>query len=582
MYTWSLNDLYEGYNEKFTNDFNKLEQGVETLTKLASQLKTVEDLEHWLNEESSFSSLLRTQFAFVNLNISTNATDPESFKHYGALQNLISKVSKPDAQFKTFLIKHKEDLMKWCETSTLVKEHEFVLNEIVKQAKHNLNDDVEEALALMKINASSAWDQLQSHLTSVSTIEYKEEQHTLTSLRNFAYDSNQAIRKGAYEKELELCKKIEDSVAFALNSIKGEVNQVSNLREYTSPIERTLQDSRMSRKTLDALMGAIETYTPHFRRYLQHKGKLLGHENGLPWYDLFAPFEVENPKTYSVEESKDVIVNSFANFSKDLSDLALRAYDENWIDFLPREGKRGGAFCMNLPQIKQSRVLTNFDGSTSGLVTLAHELGHAYHGKKIEHLSILNTSYSMPVAETASTFCENIVFNATLKNASKEEQLVLIENSISDLTQIIVDINSRYKFESEVLRRRENEFLFAKDLSDIMIQAQKDTYGDGLDQDNLHSHMWLVKGHYYSAGLSFYNFPYAFGGLFALGLYAKFEAEGEAFVPQYEALLSATTTASCEDVAKMANIDVEDQAFWESSLEVAVKRIDQFIELTKI
>lgn len=187
----------------------------------------------------------------------------------------------------------------------------------------------------------------------------------------------------------------------------------------------------------------------------------------------------------------------------------------------------------------------------------------------------------MPVAETASTFCENIVFNAALKNADKEEQLVLIENSLSDLTQIIVDISSRYKFETEVFERRNSEFLFANDLKEIMIQAQKDTYGDGLDQNVLHPYMWLNKGHYYSSGLSFYNFPYAFGGLFALGLYAKFEKEGEAFVPQYEALLSATTTASCEDVAKMANIDVEDQAFWESSLDVVVERIDQFIELTK-
>lgn len=581
MYTWSLKDLYEGYDDSFAKDFNDIKEKAKLLTELAPKLNSKEDLETWLTQESELTKKLRTQSAFINLNMSTNATDTESSKHMGALQNVMAGLSKPSAQFKSFLVKHKDDLPTWVKESTLIKEHEFILQEELDTAQHNLSEDVEEALSKMQINASSNWNRLHSHLTSLTTIDFKGEKHTITSLRNFAYDTNQSVRKEAYEAELEIYTKIEDSIAFSLNSIKGEVNQVSELRQYASPLEKTLVDSRMSQKTLDALMGAIEKYTPEFRRYLKHKGKLLGHENGLPWYDLFAPFETSNPKTYTVEESRELIVNSFNDFSKDLSDLGARAYDDKWIDFLPREGKRGGAFCMNLPQLKQSRVMTNFDGSTSAVVTLAHELGHAYHGKKIEDHSILNTGYTMPVAETASTFCENIVFNAALKNADKEEQLVLIENSLSDLTQIIVDISSRYKFESEVFERRNNEFLFANDLKEIMIQAQKDTYGDGLDQNVLHPYMWLNKGHYYSSGLSFYNFPYAFGGLFALGLYAKFEKEGEAFVPQYEALLSATTTASCEDVAKMANIDVEDQAFWESSLDVVVERINQFIELTK-
>ena len=275
-----------------------------------------------------------------------------------------------------------------------------------------------------------------------------------------------------------------------------------------------------------------------------------------------------------------MILNSFGTFSEDLKDLAERAYDENWIDFLPREGKRDGAFCNNLPQIKQSRVMTNYDGSISDIVTIAHELGHAYHGHMIEDLSILNTGYTMPVAETASTFCENIVFNAAMKTASDEDKLVLIENSLTDLTQIIVDISSRYQFEKEVLDRRQDEFLFSDDLKKAMITAQKNTYGDGLNQENLHPYMWVCKGHYYNAGLSFYNFPYAFGGLFALGLYAQYEEEGASFVPKYQNLLTATTTASCEDVAKLADIDTQDPDFWRSSLKLVEKRIDDFIELS--
>ena len=580
MYTWSLKDLYDGYGEAYQKDFKRLKDLIEKLTSLSLELNTKDDLENWLVQTQTLNKTARTIGAFISLQLSTDATDTKSNQEYGQLQNVLTALSKPEARFNLFLSKHKEDFKQWVNESPIIKEHEFILQEAIDQAQYNLSEDVEETLSKMAINASSAWNQLHGHLTSLTTCEFDGKTHTLTSLRNLAYSSDQDLRKRAYEKELELYTKMEDSIAFSLNSIKGEVNQTSKMRGYDSAIEKTLMDSRMSQKTLDALMGAIKKYTPEFRRYLKHKAKLLGHTNGLPWYDLFAPFEVKNPKVYSVEDSRTLILDSFYDFSDDLGDLAKEAYDNDWIDFLPREGKRGGAFCNNLPQIKQSRVMTNFDGSTSAVITLAHELGHAYHGKKIQDFSILNTGYTMPVAETASTFCENIVLNASLKTASDDEKLVLIENSIQDLTQIVVDIASRYQFETEVFKQNQDGFLFPKDLKAIMIQAQKDTYGDGLDENALHPYMWVNKGHYYRAGLSYYNFPYAFGGLFALGLMAKYEKDGDDFIPQYEALLSATTTASCEDVAKMADIDVEDQAFWDSSLDQVVKRIDDFIQLT--
>ncbi|NLC64866.1 MAG: M3 family oligoendopeptidase, partial [Erysipelothrix sp.] len=235
MYTWSLKDLYEGYDDAFIKDFNTLEAQVESLTQLAATLNTQADLEQWIKELSEIMKRFRTQMAFVGLNMSTNATDTESHKYNGALQNLASKLSKPDAQFKSFLIKHKDELNQWEANSPLIKEHSFLLNESINEAAFNLSDDVEEALSIMSINASSAWDNLHSHLTSVTTIDFKGEEHTITSLRNLAYSSDEALRKEAYEKELEIYEKIEDSIAFALNSIKGEVNQTSQLRGYTSP-----------------------------------------------------------------------------------------------------------------------------------------------------------------------------------------------------------------------------------------------------------------------------------------------------------------------------------------------------------
>lgn len=582
MNTWNLNDLYQGFDETFDKDFARLGTLIDKSIELAPQLSDLASLENWLQHNQQLSALNRNLLAYINLVLAVDSTNSTANSIAGQAMGILSRLSVPSAQFKDFIANQAEVLDTWFEKSDIVKEHEFLLRNIVKGAKHDLSDAVEEAIAKMSINAGSNWDALHSHMTSNTTIEYNGETHTLTSLRNLAYSDDQAVRKSAYEAELKISQKMEDPIAFALNSIKGQVNEVNALRHYESPLERTLEQSFMSQDTLDALMGAIEKYTPEFRRYLKHKAKLLGHTDGLPFYDLFAPFESDVKKSYTIQESKDFIVDAFRLFSDDLADMTVRAYDDEWIDFLPREGKRGGAFCSNLPQIKQSRIMTNFDGSTSSVVTLAHELGHAYHGLRTENHSILNTGYSMPVAETASTFCENLVLNAALKVSSHEEKLILLENAIQDSTQIIVDIASRYKFETEVFRRRQNEFLFANDLKDIMIQAQKDTYGDGLDQNALHPYMWLNKGHYYSTGLSFYNFPYAYGGLFALGLYSKFEEEGNSFVEKYDNLLSATTTMNCEDVGLLADIDVTQSAFWEASLDQIVQRIDEFIELTPV
>ncbi|MBK2403183.1 MULTISPECIES: M3 family oligoendopeptidase [unclassified Erysipelothrix] len=581
MYTWNLDALYKGYDATYTADVEKLKTIIKSMNDLAPNLKDCEDLESFLTLDSELNTLANSLVSFASLQISANASDNESNRYMGQLQNILSETSRAYALFSQFMADSKDVFPQWVKASALVKEHEFILQEMIDLSKHNLSPDVEEVIAKLNINGASAWNQLFGHLTSMTTIEFNGEKHTMASIRNLAYSHDPKIRKDAYYKELELYEKMDDSIAFALNSIKGTVNTISDLRGYESALDKTLFDSRMSKATLDALMEAIEAYLPVFRKYLKHKAHLMNYENGLPWYDLFAPFETTNPKTYTVEDSKEMILTSFAEFSDDLANMAKTAYEDAWIDFLPREGKRSGAFCSNQSQIKQSYVLTNFDGSISDIVTIAHELGHAYHGMMIEDLPILNTSYSMPVAETASTFCENIVFNAALKVSSDEEKLVLIENSLQDLTQIIVDILSRFKFESEVFERRKSEFLFPKDLKEIMIEAQRQSYGDGLDASTYHPYMWACKGHYYSGGLSYYNFPYAFGGLFALGLYAKFEKEGDAFVPAYRNLLKATTTSSCEDVAAQADIDVTDVEFWKSSLQVAADRIEMFIALTQ-
>lgn len=579
---WSLEKLYTGYDDpKFIEDFSKVDASISELNNFVNNLEKNEASSNLLNaiellekQETLFTKL----FAFASLKQSANTKDVDSASYLGRLSDKASGTTKALTILKKYIanIKNLDEIIK---ANPSLKEYEYFLSLIVEDNKYELSDQVEEVISKFNISGGSAWSKLQSYLTSSVQVDYNGGKVNLSTIRNLAYDADPTVRKEAYEAELACYEKIKDPLAFSLNNIKLQVINECKLRGFESPLAQTLHNARMKRETLDALMEAMKEYLPKFHQYLKAKGEALGHKNGLPWYDMFAPMG-NNNKKFTIEESKDYLVNLFKGFSTDLAEMVERAYDEEWIDFYPREGKVGGAFCSGIHPIKESRILTNFDGNFGDVVTMAHELGHAYHNLNVENNKILNTDYSMPVAETASTFNENIIMNAAISSAENDDvKLALVESQLQDVTQIICDIYSRYLFETAVFANRSDSFMFSDKLCEIMLNAQKEAYGDGLDNNVLHPFMWACKGHYYSTGRSFYNFPYAFGGLFARGLYAQYQEEGEAFIPKYKNLLNATTIMSVEDVAKIADIDLTDTKFWKKGLESFAKQIDIFVEL---
>ena len=583
MNEWSLDVLYKGYDdEAFRNDFKKMDTLIQRCTQAADQLSHTDEtaaLHSMLSLLEEFHTLADRVGHFISLKQSTNTSDGRTVSLMNQFSQKFSGITKANARFNRYVAEI-EDLDACIEQDALLKEYSYLLHTIKEDSTYLLSDDVEDVLSKMNISGGEAWANLQEYLTSIVEVEYKGEVSTLSQIRNMAYDSDAKVRKSAYEAELKAYDKIRDAVAFSLNSIKAQVLTECELRGFASPLAMTLHNAHMKQETLDALLHTMQSYMPKFHAYLRRKAELLGYKNGLPWYELFAPLG-EETKTYRIEEAKEYLLKHFRPFAEDMADMMERAFDESWIDFFPRKGKVGGAFCANLSGVKQSRVLTNYDGALGDIVTLAHELGHAYHGMMIENHRPLNTDYSMPVAETASTFNENIIMNVAIEEAKGQEKITLIENQLQDLTQVICDIYSRFLFEKTVFEKRKDSFMFADELEAIMIETQKQAYGDGLDPDYLHPYMWICKSHYYSSGLSFYNFPYAFGALFARGLIVKYQEEKEAFVPKYRELLKATTVSSVEDVAAMADIDLCDEAFWTSCLDTCAQRIDEFLELTK-
>jgi len=401
---WSLDVLYKGYDDpKYKEDKEKLAGLIKELTDFSASLAAC-DKEKGLLEAidgmERFKLLSDRLGSFIYLKQSVNTTDSETANEINYFEKQVSMISKPMAVIKKF-IAGIDELDGVISKYPKLKEYEFILKEIQDESKHLLSDDVEEVIAKLNISAGSAWGNMQSYLTSTLEVDYRDSVITLSEVRNLAYDEDANVRKEAYAAELAALEKIKDAISFSLNNIKTQVNTICEMRGYESPLSMTLIQSRMKRETLDAMLEAMRRYLPVFHKYLRHKAKIMGHEGGLPWYDLFAPIGESNRK-FTVEEAKEYLVSHFEGFSNELADMVAEAFDNAWIDFYPRKGKVGGAFCSNLPFIKQSRILTNFTGSLSDVVTLAHELGHAYHGLNIQEHLPLNVEYSMPVAETAS------------------------------------------------------------------------------------------------------------------------------------------------------------------------------------
>lgn len=572
---WNLDVIYRGFDDPaFAADMEKLEKLVKDYAAFAGELDSqapLDGLKKGIALEEALTVLTAKLGEYASLRQSVNTRDAEAGSRLGQVMQRISGAAGAQAQWREWVSKI-PDLMVLVAGDETLKDYTFLFERLLRNSTHLLGSLGEQISARLSMSGSSAWSDLQGYLTSTVPVSYNGGTTNLSAIRNLAYDPDPAVRKAAYEAELSCYDRIKDSVAFALNSIKLETISDCQLRGYGSPLDRTLEQSDMKRQTLDAMLGAMEEYMPKFRQYLRAKGKALGHENGLPWYDLFAPMG-KSAAQYTAEDAKRILVELFSTFDQELADMVARAFDESWIDFYPRDGKTGGAFCAGVECIGQSRILTNFDGTFGSIVTLAHELGHAFHNQCIRAHRPLNRDYSMPVAETASTFNECVVMAAAIRQAkSHDEELALIESQLQDVTQIICDIYSRYLFESMVLENREQQFMDADTLCGMMLKAQEQSYGDGLDPGFRHPYMWICKSHYY--GATFYNFPYAFGGLFARGLYAQYQREGAAFVPKYKKLLRTTTVATAEDVAQVAGIDLTDKEFWRSALQTVAQQID--------
>ncbi|MGE7615234.1 M3 family oligoendopeptidase [Paenibacillus sp. NPDC101420] len=586
--TWNLDSLYPSFeSEKLKGDRELLGQLIIDLKAWAEgNLKlegvSVAGIEDFLRLYNDYKSVYVCLLAYAELTLSADSSSEEAMNLADDIEHMSSEIAGVVAGFKRWIstCEHIDELIV---SSTYLLKHQFYLKELLLQSRYVLNEEVEVAIARMQSTGSKAWGRL--YMESVSStladvvIQGETKKVTLAELRSMAYENNAKLRKAAYEAEAEACSRIAGVCAACMNGISGEALTINGMRGYQSSLEKVLVASRMDSETLSAMLAALQESLPAFHTYYQKKAERLGHSTKLPFYDIFAPIGEESVKI-SYEDAQKTIVSSFGTFSEELANLAQKAFDQQWIDAEPRAGKGGYGLCIDIFPIGESRIMTQFTGNAIDISILAHELGHAYHSSCLGEETMLNTDYPIPIAETASIFCETIVNQALLTSSTKKETQLILERSISDAGYYLVDFYARYLFELKLYERRTSGPLPVQELNELMIACMVEAYGESIDPDTIHPYMWMNKAGYFMAGYEFMNFPYSFGLLFAKGLYAEYLKKGEEFVARYRQFLSATSKHNIADVAKFMDIDVHSIDFWRGALMLIETDIEAFISTT--
>ncbi|MGA1556754.1 MAG: M3 family oligoendopeptidase [Ilumatobacteraceae bacterium] len=524
------------------------------------------------------TAMMEELAATVYATVSTDSRDERA-------QQLLSRIEDDEAKLTPLVARladwvHSLGVDALADVSREVAEHRGPLLRLDERSAHQMSEQEEHLHAELATTGASAWAKLQSDVTSQLTTEVampdgSAQRLPMPAVRGLATSPDADVRRAAYDAELAAWPTVSTPVAAAMNAIKGAANIVNRRRRWADPVDASLFANSVGRDTFDAMQAAVTASLPDFRRWMRAKARLQGHDGGLPWYDLVAPLP-QVASTVSWTEGIEWVRSAFATYSEELAGLVDRALDEQWIDAGPREGKTGGAFCMSFVD-DRSLVLLNWSGSIESAQTTAHELGHAYHNTTLAGRTPLQKRVPMALAETASIFCETLAVEAGLARLDGLDRLALLDVDLAGSNQVVVDIHSRFLFERAVFDRRRSGSLGVTELNALMLDAQESAYGDGLDLDTRHPYMWLLKPHYY--GSHFYNWPYTYGLLFGLGLYARYREDAEAFRSGYADLLSRAGMDTAEELGRSFGLDVTDQSFWDASLDVCRARIDEYERL---
>jgi pepF/M3 family oligoendopeptidase len=591
--TWDLERLYPSFSsEQYQRDEQKLKELAEALHSCVLPDTFFEPDQGayavtFLTRYNAWKAVYLCLFSYAELCYSADSANEEAINWMDHLDEVKSKAEEAHTVFTKWLARlEPSTLDRMLDADAYLLEHSFYLREQQRLALHRLSEEEEAIIAGMQATGAKAWERL--YMRTLSTlcvnleIDGKVREATLAELRDGVYDSDAAVRQAAYAAEGEACRRVAEQSAACINAVSGEAAAIYQWRGYASPLHKVLEVSRMDEETLTAMLVAIEESLPLFQRYYRKKAQLLGHtQDQLPFYDMYAPIGEEPATAIAYSTARDLIASSYSEFSPDMGAFARKAFDERWIDAEPRSGKSNFGLCVDIFPLNESRIMASFTGKPVDVSVLAHEIGHAYHSSHLAGLSMVNTDYPIPIAETASIFGETLVNERLLQTATAEEAASILERSLSDAGYYIVDFYARYLFESRLYTRRAQGSLSVEELNQLMADAMAEAYGDSIEPGSIHPYMWISKAGYYMAGNEFLNFPYSFGLLFSKGLYAQYKKQGEGFVERYRDFLAGSSRNTIATAAQQMGMDVHSPQFWREALGLIAADIEVFCTYTR-
>ncbi|MFC4766277.1 M3 family oligoendopeptidase [Effusibacillus consociatus] len=589
--TWDLDVFFPGGSEskEFASFLDLLEQDIQQLNSQIQEMaiphsnEEAETLLRPIYLIQNIESRLRESMSFTECLTSQNVKDNKAKLLYGRVVQLHSAYASAMIGFEKLILQIPEDVWEAFLVTEKIQPVAFPLNERRQQALEKLPPEMEVLANDFAVDGYHAWGDLYSKVVGRITIPFEKDGEVMElsvgQASNMMNDPDRSVRSAVFAKWEEEWANNAELCAHALNHLGGFRLNLYRHRGWESVLKEPLDINRMTEKTLQAMWNVIEENKGLLVQYLNRKAKLLGIEK-LTWHDVHAPIG-EVAKKIPYEEAASLIVEQFARLSPKMARFSERAFEESWIEAEDRPGKRPGGFCTSFTESKQTRIFMTYAGTSDNVSTLAHELGHGFHQHVMDDMPQLVQNYAMNVAETASTFAELVVADASVKNAqSDQERIVLLDEKAQNAVAFLINIHARFLFETEFYERRKKGLVSVEELNQLMENAQRRAYRDTLD--TYHPHFWTSKLHFYITEVPFYNFPYTFGYLFSYGVYARALSEGPAFEEKYVNLLRDTGRMTVEDLAqKHLGVDLTQADFWQSAVNLALADVEEFLRLTE-
>lgn len=587
---WNLDSLFpDGSNStQFSEHIEHLEMQVYKLEEKLEFFTTPQGLNdsiivaNLIDHIADYRINLSQANSFITCLLAQNSKDHFAYKLQGKTNSINARFESSLKKLQKILANTNQHIWGKLLETTILKNYKFILNEWRENAEMHLSEEQESLVNALMVDGYYAWEQFYNSIISSITVtvnidgEIKE--LSVSQAINLRSHPDVEVRKKSHHALENIWKEKEELFARILNHIAGFRLQVNKQRGIENVLEEPLINNRLKEETLNAMWSAVNKHKQPFINYLNQKAKINGDER-MQSYNFWAPVTTINQKI-EYEDAVNFILKYFSQFGTELESFTQHAFENGWVEAENRSNKSAIAFCAGFPLSGESRVFMTYGDRITNLLTLAHELGHAFHNYAMKPVDGMNRHYPMSMAETASTFTEMIILHAALEKAeSTDEKLFILDEKLKRSVMNFMNIHSRFLFEKKFYEERKLSFLSSTRINELMKEALDEGYEGSLDHASIHS--WIWTPHFYITKSPFYNFPYTFGYLFSQSIFAKAIEEGKELEESFIQLLRDSGSMSSEDlVMKHLGEDITTEAFWEKGMKLCVTDAEEFIKLT--